>query len=81
MSTIMKLKCCVIWGLAAAVILAAGLVPSVEAKTFRFALQADAVSMDPYTINETMTLGFLSNIYEGLVRRGVKEEIIPGLAT
>ncbi len=81
MSTIMKFRYSVIVVLAAAVVLAAGGAQQAEAKTFRFALQADAVSMDPYTINETMTLGFLSNIYEGLVRRGVKEEIIPGLAT
>jgi len=52
-----------------------------EGKTFRWAFQSDAVSMDPYHINETMTLGFLGNIYEGLVRRGPNLEIEPALAT
>ncbi|MFQ5774922.1 MAG: ABC transporter substrate-binding protein [Kiloniellaceae bacterium] len=52
-----------------------------QAKTFRWAFQGDPVSMDPYTINETLTLGFLGNIYEGLVRRGKELEIQPGLAT
>ena len=66
--------------LGAAIALTFGLLAALpaEAKTFRFALQADAVSMDPYTINETMTLGFLSNIYEGLVRRGGEGRDHPG---
>ena len=31
------------------------------AKELRFAFQGDADSMDPYTLNETFTLGFLGN--------------------
>ena len=33
------------------------------AKTFRWAFQSDAGSMDPYTMNNTMTLGFTGNVY------------------
>ncbi len=51
-----------------------------EAKTFRWAFQGDPVSMDPYTINETLTLGFLANIYESLVRYDSNMKIKPALA-
>jgi ABC-type transport system substrate-binding protein len=37
--------------------------------------------MDPYTMNNTMTLGFKGNIYEGLVRHDKNEAIEPCLAT
>ena len=50
------------------------------AKELRFAFQGDANSMDPYTLNETFTLGFLGNIYEGLIRRGPDLAIEPALA-
>ena len=51
-----------------------------NAKELRFAFQGDADSMDPYTLNETFTLGFLGNIYEGLIRRGPDLAIEPALA-
>ncbi|MFQ5954228.1 MAG: ABC transporter substrate-binding protein [Kiloniellales bacterium] len=51
-----------------------------QAKELRFAFQGDAGSMDPYSLNETFTLGFLGNIYEGLIRRGPNLEIEPALA-
>ena len=50
------------------------------AKTLRFAFQGDAKSMDPYSLNETFQLGFLNNIYEGLIQRGPDLEIKPSLA-
>ncbi len=50
------------------------------AKTLRFAFQGDVKSMDPYSLNETFQLGFLGNIYEGLIRRGPNLEIEPCLA-
>jgi len=50
------------------------------AATFRFAFQGDLKSLDPYSLNESFTLGMLSNVYEGLTRRGKNLEIIPGLA-
>ncbi len=51
-----------------------------QAKTFKWAFQGDAQSLDPHTLNETFTLGFLSNVYEGLVRRGPDLQILPSLA-
>jgi peptide/nickel transport system substrate-binding protein len=51
-----------------------------EAKTFRFAYQGDINSADPYALNETFTHAFLSNVYEGLVMRNTKLDIIPALA-
>jgi peptide/nickel transport system substrate-binding protein len=50
------------------------------AKTLKFAFQGDARSMDPYSLNETFQLGYLGNIYEGLIRRGPNLEIEPALA-
>ncbi len=52
-----------------------------QAKDFRFAFQKDANSLDPYNVNESFTLGFQGNIYEGLVARGPNLEIEPSLAT
>ena len=52
-----------------------------QAKTFKWAFQGDPVSMDPYTINETLTLGYLNNIYEGLVRYGRGMAVEPALAS
>ena len=51
------------------------------AKTFKWAFTRDVASMDPYAVNETFTVGFLGNVYEGLVMRGKNLEIVPGLAT
>ena len=55
-------------------------VTSASATTLRFAFQGDLNSLDPYTLYEGFTLGVLSNVYEGLVKRGPNLEIIPGLA-
>jgi peptide/nickel transport system substrate-binding protein len=64
--------------------LAAGLIAffvgSASAETLRFAFQADVNTLDPHSLNETFTLGFLSNVYEGLTRRGPDLEIEPALA-
>ena len=65
--------------LAGAAALALG-VGSAGAKEMTFAFQGDANSMDPYNLNETFTLGFMANIYEGLIRRGANLEIEPALA-
>ena len=51
------------------------------AKTLRFANQGDALSMDPHSLNESLQLNFLLNIYEPLVGRGKNLELIPLLAT
>ncbi len=37
-----------------------------DAKTFKWSFQGDVQSLDPYGLNETFTLGYLGNVYEGL---------------
>jgi peptide/nickel transport system substrate-binding protein len=66
--------------LAFALILTALSVFPASAATFRFGFQGDLKSLDPYTLNETFTIGVLGNVYEGLTKRGKNLEIIPGLA-
>jgi len=56
-------------------------VAPVAAKTFKFANQGDALSMDPHSLNESLQLNFTANIYEPLVGRGKKLELVPALAT
>ena len=63
----------------AACVLAAG--ASAHAATFRFADQGDVMSMDPYMLNESLLLGFMGNVYEGLTGRGKGLETAPELAT
>lgn len=48
--------------------------------TFKYAFQGSLKSLDPYSLNETFTLGTLTNVYEGLTRRGPNLEIQPALA-
>jgi len=66
-----------------AVAIVAGVVsaPSTQAVTFRFADQGDAISMDPYALNESLQLTLMGNVYEPLVGRGKQLELIPILAT
>jgi peptide/nickel transport system substrate-binding protein len=52
----------------------------VDAKTFKYAFQGDLNALDPYTLNETFTLGALGNVMEGLTKRDKDLKIIPGLA-
>jgi len=72
----MKLKILTVTGALALTLLAA----PVEAKTFRYAFQGDLNALDPYTLNESFTLGALGNVYEGLTKRDKDLKIIPGLA-
>ncbi len=51
-----------------------------DAKTFKYAFQGDLNALDPYTLNETFTLGALGNVMEGLTKRDKDLKIIPGLA-
>ena len=53
---------------------------SADAKTFKWAFQGDAQSLDPYSLSETFTLSLQGNIYEGLIRRGPDLQIEPALA-
>jgi peptide/nickel transport system substrate-binding protein len=59
----------------------AAIVPDARAQTFRFANQGDALSMDPHSLNESLQLAFTGNIYEPLIGRGKKLELVPALAT
>ncbi len=52
----------------------------VNAKTLRYAFQGDLNSLDPYSLNETFTLGTMGNVMEGLTKRNPDLKIIPGLA-
>lgn len=63
--------------------IAAGLIasPAAAETTFKFAFQGSLKSLDPYSLNETFTLGTLGNVYEGLIRRGADLSIEPALAT
>lgn len=53
---------------------------SAQAASFRFAFQGDAQSLDPHSLNETFSLGFWGNIYEGLVRYDRNLNLEPALA-
>jgi peptide/nickel transport system substrate-binding protein len=64
----------------AAALATAALVAPAHAKTFRYAFQGDLNALDPYTLNETFTLGAMGNVMEGLTKRDKDLKIIPGLA-
>lgn len=51
-----------------------------SAETFRWAGSTDPQTMDPHAVNSTPVLGFLNNVYEGLVRRNKDMQIEPALA-
>ncbi|MCV6592864.1 MAG: ABC transporter substrate-binding protein [Silicimonas sp.] len=63
--------------IAAATILAA----PAAAKEFTWAVTTDPQTMDPHAVNSAPVLGFLNNVYEGLVRRGKDMSVEPALAT
>jgi len=52
-----------------------------HADNFRWAETTDPQTMDPHAVNSAPVLGFLNNVYEGLVRRGRDMDIEPALAT
>lgn len=66
-----------------AVAVAAGVLScsAVSAETFRWAGQTDPQTLDPHAVNSAPVLGFLNNVYEGLVRRNREMQIEPALAT
>ena len=53
---------------------------AVQAKTFTWTASADALSMDPYSTNNSFTTAFMTNIYEGLVRFNEQLKVEPALA-
>jgi len=54
--------------------------PVAQAEVFRWAGKTDPQTMDPHATNTAPVLGFLNNIYEGLVRRNKEMKIEPALA-
>src|SRR3954468_15424227 len=52
-----------------------------DAKPFRWASQGDPQTIDPHSQNELLTNGINGQMYETLVNRGKKLEIVPALAT
>ena len=60
--------------------LAMALALPAAAEDFNFAVTTDPQTMDPHAVNSAPVLGFLNNIYEGLVRRGKDMSIEPSLA-
>ncbi|NSX53394.1 ABC transporter substrate-binding protein [Parasulfitobacter algicola] len=56
------------------------LIGSAQAETFRWASTTDPQTMDPHAVNSAPVLGFLNNVYEGLVRRDRDMVIEPALA-
>ncbi len=51
-----------------------------HSKTFKWAFQGDVQSLDPHALNETFTLGFMGNVYEGLSAYNGNLELRPALA-
>jgi peptide/nickel transport system substrate-binding protein len=52
-----------------------------QAQTIRVANQGDALSLDPHSLNESLQLDVLGNVFEGLVGRDKNLNLVPGLAT
>ncbi|MCZ4280443.1 ABC transporter substrate-binding protein [Kiloniella laminariae] len=50
------------------------------AETFKWAFQGDVQSLDPHGLNETFTLGYLGNVYEGLTAYDQDLQLQPALA-
>ncbi|MEM6760443.1 MAG: ABC transporter substrate-binding protein [Pseudomonadota bacterium] len=65
----------------AAVALTLSLPAYANAEEFKFAVTTDPQTMDPHAVNSAPVLGFLNNVYEGLVRRGKDMSVEPALAT
>ncbi len=61
-------------------LLSAATLPA-TAEEFTWAVTTDPQTMDPHAVNSAPVLGFLNNVYEGLVRRGKTMAVEPALAT
>ena len=64
-----------------AAVLAAVTFQPAAAQTFRWASGTDPQTLDPHAVSSAPVLGFLNNVYEGLVRRDKSMQIEPALAT
>ena len=60
--------------------LAALAAPFTDAKTLRWSSQGDYLTADPMAQNELLTNSINGHVYESLIVRGKKLELIPGLA-
>ena len=67
-------------GVALAAALAVSAAPAF-AKTIKVGNQGDITMMDPHSLNESLQLSMLSNVYEGLVTYSRETGVAPGLAT
>ena len=63
------------------VALSLAVAPAVQAAEFTWAVTTDPQTMDPHAVSSAPVLGFLNNVYEGLVRRGKDMSVEPSLAT
>ena len=66
--------------LLAAVAVALSLAATADAATLRWSSQGDYLTADPMAQNELLTNSINGQVYESLVMRGKKLEILPGLA-
>src|SRR6476469_1367958 len=57
------------------------LLAAAEARPFRWASQGDPQTIDPHSQNELLTNSINGQVYETLVNRGKKLEIVPVLAS
>ncbi len=64
-----------------AALLALALAAPVSAAEFRWATAGDPSTLDPHARNTAPVLGFLNNVYEGLMRRDPSMKLEPALAT
>lgn len=55
-------------------------VTSAPAETLRMADSTDIAAMDPHSMTESNTIGFLNHVYEGLVRYNDELKVEPALA-
>ena len=67
--------------LTTAIAFSASLALPAAAEDFTWAVTTDPQTMDPHAVNSAPVLGFLNNVYEGLVRRGKDMTVEPALAT
>ncbi|RRD56593.1 ABC transporter substrate-binding protein [Comamonadaceae bacterium OH2545_COT-014] len=67
--------------LSAVALCAALLTAAAQAETVRIANQGDALSLDPHSLNESLQVSILANVYEPLVGRDKKMQLAPALAT
>src|SRR5438105_4181988 len=61
--------------------LALALAAAAHAQTLRVANQGDALSLDPHSLNESLQLDVLGNVFEALVGRDRNLALVPALAT